>query len=347
MRVTINRISSQTLELIFDEIPKDHAKLYWSHQPTTEIDPNNFITSEISKILTVHDPLEAKQRIYFILQQGNQCELFAERTLPIEGLNNFRDIGGYIGAQGKKIKWGVLYRSNHLFNLSHGAIDYLKQLKISSIIDYRSQNEINKSPNCDIGEKHTFHLDATAQTAELAAQFAADPSDEDKALIDSIIRDIPKELINGDGKQIIEQYRQFVVSEKSKTAFRKMIQVLLDSNNSPSIQHCRGGKDRTGYGVLLVLVMLGVSEETIIYDYMLTHFNRLARNEVKMKAYREITQEQNVLDYLLSLIDTRESFIIEVFNSMKQVSGTVENYIINELGFSHDDFKKMQSIYLE
>lgn len=346
MEIEVNRVNESILEIKFSEIPSSPLALYWTDKPDTQVYPENFITDKLENTITVQDPLNAKQRIYFILQNANGRKLFAERTLPIEGLNNFRDFGGYTTTDGKQVKWGMLYRSNHLFNLNEQAVNYISHLGINSIIDYRTQNEINKSPNCHVGEKKTYHLDATAQTAELAAQFAASPDNEDKALIESVIQHIPKEMINGDGLQILEQYRQFVVSDKSKSAFKQMIEVLLDSHNAPNIQHCRGGKDRTGYGALLVLSMLGVPKETIVQDYMLTHFNRLERNEIKMAGYRKITQDKNVLDYLLSLIDTQESFIIEVFNTMEEISGSVENYIKNELKFTNNDIKQLRETYL-
>lgn len=346
MEIEVNRINQSTVEITFSEIPSSPLALYWTDKPDTQVYPENFITDKIESIMTVQDPLKAKRRVYFILQNTNGCRLFSERTLPIEGLNNFRDFGGYTTTDGKQVKWGMLYRSNHLYNLNEQAVNYISHLGINSIIDYRTQNEINKSPNCHVGENKTYHLDATAQTAELAAQFAASPDNEDKALIESVISHIPKELINGDGLQILEQYRQFVVSDKSKAAFKQMIDVLLDSHNAPNIQHCRGGKDRTGYGALLVLAMLGVPKETIVKDYMLTHFNRLERNEVKMAGYRKITQDQNVLNYLLSLIDTQEAFIIEVFNAMEEISGSVESYIKDELKFTDDDIKRLREIYL-
>lgn len=80
---------------------------------------------------------------------------------------------------------------------------------------------------------------------------------------------------------------------------------------------------------------------------MLTGANRLARNNVKMTAYRQITDNQDVLDYLLTLIDTREAFIVETLNTMKALSGSVNAYIKNELGFTDADFIKMQENYLQ
>jgi protein-tyrosine phosphatase len=74
----------------------------------------NLITDRVAGPVYLDDPLQARQRIYFIVEHAQNSWLFAERTLPISGMNNFRDMGGYTGAGGKRVKWGMLYRSNHL-----------------------------------------------------------------------------------------------------------------------------------------------------------------------------------------------------------------------------------------
>lgn len=342
---SVNRKNKTQLEISFN-VDAQNIALYWTKENNVDSKERYLITANATSPYLLEDPLKAEQRVYFILEHQGQAYLFAEHTLPVSGLNNLRDFGGYVGAGGKRVKWGMLYRSNHLHGLSPQAVTYIESLKIQTIIDYRSANEIAKSPNDYVGERQTLHLDAAAQTAELAAQFSAEPSDEDRMLIESVMRDIPAELINGRGDQVLEQYRHFVTSEKSKNAFKAMISALLDPKNSPHIQHCRGGKDRTGYGAMLILSMLGVAEDEIIADYMLTQANRLERNNIKMAAYREITHDQNVLDYLHTLIDTRESFILEVFNTMKQQSGSVAGYIKQELGFTEADFSQMQENFL-
>ncbi|OCG24696.1 protein-tyrosine-phosphatase [Gilliamella sp. wkB108] len=346
--VSVVRNQQGNLVVTFDSSDQQSMDLYWTEESNAHTQNKTLIGKNVKSPVIFADPLQAKKRIYLILQsQGQHPILFGERTLPITGLNNFRDFGGYEGNNGKRIKWGVFYRSNHLHGLKPDAQSYIQALGIKTIIDYRSDNEIKNSPNTNIGEKQTLHLNASAQTAELAAQFAADPSDEDRALVESVLRDIPRELVNGQGEQVLEQYRNFVLSDKSKNAYKQMLQVILNPNNSPSIQHCRGGKDRTGYGVLLIQIMLGVSESDIIYDYMLTHDNRLERNKIKMQAYRKITDNEDVLGYLLSLIDTRESFVKEILDTMKKLSGTPSNYIKQELGFTDQDFQTMQHLYLE
>ncbi|AIR06638.1 protein tyrosine phosphatase [Cedecea neteri] len=345
MQFSVSRKNQTQIEIHFSAVEGPIA-LYWTRDNDVNTSARRLITGHAVSPCQFDDPLNASQRIYFVIECNGQSQLFAERTLPVSGLNNFRDFGGYTGAGGKRIKWGMLYRSNHLHQLNAQAEAYIQSLNIQTIIDYRSAREIAKSPNTYVGEKQTVHLDAVAQTAELAAQFSADSSHEDQMLIESVIQDIPTELVNGHGEQVLEQYRNFVTSEKSRHAFTAMIRTVLDKENSPHIQHCRGGKDRTGYGVALILFMLGVSEEDVIADYMLTQANRLERNEVKMAAYRRITDDDNVLDYLHTLIDTREAFIIAAINAMKAQSGSVTGYIKEALGFTDADFVTIQNNFL-
>jgi protein-tyrosine phosphatase len=321
--------------------------LYWMDSPDHEA-PNKIpIPVCPTESFVIDDPLPGK-RTYFLLEAKDAKPfVFAERLLKIPGLNNFRDYGGYPGIDGKRVKWGLLYRSDHLCFIPPQTAEYIKALRIRSIIDYRSTDEVRQRPNISVGERQMFHFDPSAHTAELAAQFAALPANENQALIDHVLASIPKEKINSRGEQVLEQYRNFVNNDKSKSAFRAMLLVMLDKNNAPNIQHCRGGKDRTGYGVLLVLTMLGVSKADIIQDYMLTRENRIPRNAEKMAQYRALTDDQDVLEYLFSLIDTRECFIEEAFSAMEKAAGSAERYIKQELGFAEKDFRLMQENYLE
>lgn len=346
--VSVSRQPNNNIKINIEKLESNKISLYW----TTESNPNttnrHLITENVQSEMLLKDPLALKERIYFILDDdsGQTPYLFGEQTLPIQGMTNLRDCGGYIGKGGKRLKWGMLYRSNHLHSINNDSINYMRKLGIKTIVDLRSFNEIIKSPNKYIGEIITLHVDPSAHTAELAAQFAATPDNENKDLIKYVTSQIESSKINGSGEQVFEQYRNFVTGEKAKKSFSKMLCLLLNPENSPCLLHCRGGKDRTGYAILLIMVILGISEEDIIADYMVTYQNRLERNEYKMAQYRELTNDENVLGYLLSLIDTRIEFISEAFKAMKSISGSAENYIRQELGFTENDFIAMRKIFL-
>ncbi|MBK7171446.1 MAG: tyrosine-protein phosphatase [Gammaproteobacteria bacterium] len=65
----------------------------------------------------------------------------AARLLPFDGAHNFRELGGYRTADGRSTRWGVLYRSDTLADLSEQDQLYLKLLGINSVVDLRSDDE--------------------------------------------------------------------------------------------------------------------------------------------------------------------------------------------------------------
>lgn len=292
---------------------------------------------------------ELDYRPYFLIKtDSGEKYIIAERTLPVDGMNNFRDMGGYKTADGKHVKWGKLYRSDHIYNATDNGIEYLKKLNINTIIDYRSDNEITKYPNEVINnEVKTYCLDPSAHAAELAAQFQSSKENEDINLINKIIEQQKSGNLVSQSDVVFKQYQTFATSDKSKEAFTSMLRVLADPEAAAIVQHCRGGKDRTGYGAMLVLGVLGVSKEDLIEDYMLTAKNREERNRLKMDNYKKLTNDPVVLEYLYSFIDTRSEFLEASINSIIESEGSVEKYVKNQLGISQDIIDKIKSLYLE
>lgn len=288
------------------------------------------------------------ERPFFEIRSKEASFTLAERTLPIEGMNNFRDMGGYITKDGRRVKWGKLYRSDHLWNATEKGIKYLEQLNLSTIIDYRSDDEIEKYPNVYLGgEVRTFVLDPNAHAAELSAQFSSSKQDEDQNLINKIQEQKDKGILQSQYDIILKQYKNFVYHEDSKKVFAEMLKIAAEDNASPILQHCRGGKDRTGFGALLLLGTLGVSKEQLIYDYMLTAENRVERNDIKMRGYRELTDDQVILDYLYSLIDTKKDFIETSIDEIEKTFGSIEQYVVESLGVSQETVAKLKNNYLE
>ncbi|WP_152657543.1 tyrosine-protein phosphatase [Oceanobacillus sp. CFH 90083] len=302
-------------------------------------------TSETSFSIEL-DPMD--YRPYFLLKFADKAYTIGERTLPVAGMNNFRDMGGYEAENGKTVKWGMLYRSDHIYNATDAGVAYLKGLNIHTIIDYRSDDEIRKYPNKIIDEKiKTHQLDPVAHAAELAAQFTSSKQDEDINLINKIVEQKEKGTLVNQADVVLEQYRTFANKENSKQAFGEMLRLSADPDAPAVLQHCRGGKDRTGFGAVLILGVLGVKKEDLVKDYMLTEKNRQERNRVKMEGYKKLTDDQDVLDHLYSFIDTRSEFIATSIDTITQKYGSIEKYVMEELGVSREMIDTMKDMYLE
>ncbi|MBC1521525.1 tyrosine-protein phosphatase [Listeria aquatica] len=290
----------------------------------------------------------ANVRSYFLVEsaQGGM-QMVAERTLPVEGMNNFRDMGGYSAADGKMVKWGKLYRSDHLYNATDRGVEYLRQLGIHTVIDYRSDDEIEKYPNRDLADNvQTYKLDPAAHTAELSAQFSSSKQEEDQNLIREIIAQKQNGTLVNRYDIVMKQYENFVFQEKSQIAFAEMLRIAVNPKAAAIVQHCRGGKDRTGFGAMLLLGVLGVQKADLVADYMLTAANREERNRVKMTRYRELTDDEEVLHYLYSLIDTRPEFIEASIEKIETSFGSIQNYAKEALGLSDAEVDSLKQNYL-
>lgn len=292
--------------------------------------------------------LDLDYRPYFIIEKNSERYLVAERTLLIDGMNNFRDMGGYETYDERTVKWGRLYRADHIYNATKNGVEYLKKLNIRTIIDYRSNDEISKYPNKMINNCiKTYELDPAAHTAELSAQFTSSKDNEDLNLVNKIIEQKRNGTLVNRYDMVMKQYENFVNKEKSKLAYSTMIKIAADPLSHAIVQHCRGGKDRTGFGSMLLLGILGVKKEYLIYDYMLTHTNRISRNNKKMEGYKELTNDPDILNYLYSLIETKAEFIEASIDCIESKYGSIKNYAMEELEVTQEMISILENLYLE
>lgn len=290
-----------------------------------------------------------KMPYYFLMKKNNQVSsIFSERVLDLEGAINVRDMGGYETDDGKVTKWGLLFRGDQLSKLNVGDIQLLERLKIRTIIDFRSNHEIELHPNKQIKTvKQVFQCDPKSILSEAAGE-AVDLQDENAKLVKALENEVvAKELANGKGIQVLGNYKKLVDSLDSQQAYKKMMKVYATPEYMPSLQHCRGGKDRTGFGSALLLLLLGVKKEEILKDYMITQEIRKERNDFKMKQYQELTTNQDHLDYLASLIETRPEFILESINQIERVYGNVLSFANQVLDLDEKSIHILREAYLE
>jgi protein-tyrosine phosphatase len=160
------------------------------------------------------------------------------RWVILDGANNTRDIGGYRTQDGRSVKWGMVYRSGELPDLTPAGCEAFRELGIRHVVDFR--NRLAPSP--------LFGGDAVCV-------FQAAPVDL-----------FP---VGGSGADAsIPAYVQAV--RDNADSYRRAFELLADPGNLPILYHCAAGKDRTGIMIGLLLTMLGVDRQTVIDDYQLS-----------------------------------------------------------------------------
>ena len=177
-----------------------------------------------------------------------------ERLVPLEGTQNFRDLGGYATADGGRIRWGRLYRADALSTLTSGDLAYLEAIGLRLVIDFRGDEEVALEPGPLRARAgvHVHHapIGENASPSQWRARFeGGDLGDLDAGWLS----------------------RTYVgMLDGRPEVFADVIRTLAAEGALPAVFHCTAGKDRTGVMAMLVLRWLGVSREDVVADYALT-----------------------------------------------------------------------------
>lgn len=265
------------------------------------------------------------------------------RLIKLAGTFNTRDLGGYKTGDGRQIKWGRIYRSDDLFHLTDNDVQWFVGHHLTMIIDFRNVNERKNRPDKVIPDTNYYVLSPDDETAAMAS--ADLKSDRNK--IDKLIARKNQGTLDLNGDGLKESMIGFVKDPQIQKLYRQVLELHISRPDAVVLQHCRGGKDRTGYGSALVLFALGVSEEDVINDYMLTAKYNADRNARRMAEYEQYTSDKEILQYLTNAMSTREEVIEAGISTMKTMSASPLDYIENVLGFDSQRVFKLREMYLD
>ena len=69
------------------------------------------------------------------------------RRIPMDGPQNFRDLGGYAVREGRMVVWNRLYRADGLSGLTEADAARLKAMNVRTVVDLRSLSEQQAMPD--------------------------------------------------------------------------------------------------------------------------------------------------------------------------------------------------------
>lgn len=255
-------------------------------------------------------------RFYFELVTDKGTLLLAERHLPMVGGYNFRDLGGFKTKEGRYTKWGKLFRADELSNLTEDDLKYLSSIPITSVIDFRAQSEVKRSP------------DKLPHTVRFTYPIAITPGNLSSEGIQANL------LSTNIDTQMKYMNRLLVSDPPCVRAFRIFFAIVQNNLSAPLIFHCSAGKDRTGMAAALVLYSLGVDEQTIMEDYLSSKIYLSDKYDAFIAKYPRAE----------SIFTVKKMFLQAGINQIKRDHGTVMDYLTKVLKV---DIVKMRRLYLE
>lgn len=245
------------------------------------------------------------------------------RVLPLQAGRNFRDLGGYRTVDGRTVKWGLLYRSGQMHDLTPADHAYLHRLGIRTVCDFRDTRERTGQPT---------HWPAGQAPRTLSDDYALDmsamtlPGDPATWTHDQIVTAMARTY-----PKLLDQFRG---------QYARMFAELL-AGHAPLAFHCTAGKDRTGVAAALLLSALGVPRTTVIEDYLLSnrHMAPLPANPTGF--WNRLSPEAA---RTFAGVDRR--YIDAVFAEIDRRPGGMAGYFKQEMGLGQPELARLRTLYL-
>lgn len=323
-----------------ERIAPDRVRITWSSKGVVDVFISDTAGAELDRAKLVSDDdgdgrheiaVEGVSRPYIILRDGADGKMFrvAERLIPLLQGSNFRDIGGYPAAGGKRVKWGLIYRSGATPMITPEDAARIQALGLRELVDLRSSEERVLAPSKVEGVPYV-------------------------TVGYSMTRMVPSSPITAD--RMAALYREF------PSFLRPQLTVLfagLLREGGPIAYNCSAGQDRTGFATALILSALGVPRDVIVGDYHLSTTYR--RPEFEMPRIDAATAASNPTAAMFAGYQRnpaaqkpqplysaeQRSLILYALEEVDAKWGSVEAYLDKELGVSAADVARLREAYLE
>lgn len=308
------------------------VQIYWSENPDFQQAEGALLGHTAANSFTIEEKLAG--RPYFLLVAENGARIrVAERVISMEGLVNFRDLGGYLTADGRRTKWGKLLRSAAHDTITDKDMAFLQEIGLKTVVDYRSNFEEADHPDKEIAGVQYLHL-RPFQTPN-ATNILDTGQYQMKTAEDAVA-------------MLTDTNRLLANNENCNGVYRQLVLLVLDEAQVPLVQHCTAGKDRVGVGSATLLLALGVPRETILADYLLSNENSLSASKLGTGITSKGTQispEQLKLFEVFAKV--RAEYLQAFFDEIDRLWGGTEGYLKQALGLTDEQLTKLQDMYLE
>ncbi|WP_460364758.1 tyrosine-protein phosphatase [Actinocorallia lasiicapitis] len=245
------------------------------------------------------------------------------RIIKVEGALNVRDIGGYPAAQGKKVRYGLVFRAASLSKVSGTGKEQLKKLKLTQAIDFRSKSEL--------GTDGADRLPSGVKSVPVRMPFGT---------IGGILTTIS---LNPAVTYMENEYRRLVDDPGQRAQLAKGLHLVVNAKK-PILYHCTNGKDRTGALTAVVLTALGVQKKNVYKDYLRSNAELDAANKKLLDWFRSESIDPILIRPALYV---QPSFLDAFFNQIKKKYGTFDRFLTKGLKINKKEKAKLRKHLLK
>jgi len=309
-----------------DAFTSQPVEIYVADKPDVSVASTRVASSAVREAFI--DGLATDVRPYFWLQpvDGVGGMTAAQRDVPLEAGTNFRDMGGYLAANGRRVRWGKLFRSGHSAYLTEQDQQLVRSLDIGVCCDFRRLDE------------QSTEISRLCPTTRIVP-VSIDPGSS-SSFFDQLKEQggQPEEM----AAFMVDINREFV--RVHDAPYRRLFRELLNLDERAFMFNCAAGKDRTGFGAALILAALGVSDETILSDYLLTkRYYPWEREIGRLKAkYFESAGANVNTALLMPMLEVRPEYLRAALGVIQDDYGSMNAYLEDALGIGPIERAELQ-----
>jgi protein-tyrosine phosphatase len=259
------------------------------------------------------------------------------QSIGIASVPNFRDLGGWPTHNGGRVRRRLLYRSTQLHQLAGADMTAFAALGIRSVYDLRTENERSAQPDrLPPGTEHVV-VDVFKDSVDAApAQLFSVMSDPKAA-----------EEMLGDGKGLTlfeAGYREIVSLPGAGAEYGRMFTDLTREKHRPALFHCTTGKDRTGWAAASMLMLLGVSDELVMREYLLTNTELLPAEQPAIDRFQAMGGNP---DLIRPVVGVAPEYLMAALDEMRAKYGTIEGYFSEALNIDEATQEALRETFTE
>jgi protein-tyrosine phosphatase len=258
------------------------------------------------------------------------------RVIPMTGVHNFRDYGGYALVGGGRLKRGMLWRSGQHFGATDEDLDKITAVGLGSVFDLRTSREREKFP------------------CRRAAGFGGQIRYSDDPDRPKFAPHIEAARIAGGGRDS-EFVRAMMADTYTRIAFRPELLAMtrahaeaLTQESGPSLINCMAGKDRTGIAVAAIQLAAGVHRDDVMEDFLLT--NTAGDSEARIRAGMETVKGVNegISDEgARTIMGVEQSYLEAAFASIEERHGSTDGWLAEALGLDDAARERLRAAIAE
>lgn len=238
------------------------------------------------------------------------------KHLPVPGLSNCRDLGGFAAEHGMT-RYGVFLRSEAPCNVTEEGIQFLREYGLTGTYDLRGQAEIDWRPSA-LREAFPYHLLPLTGGAETFEK-----------------KNLPEGPFSWD-KVYIKR------AKEHKEWIRSSIEALSLAEGC-SLFHCTTGKDRTGILACCLLGAVGVSREDIAADYCLSQVYLQEMFAAMRSGTLTIRKEPSHFEEYV--FQTPFTAMAKFYDFFVEEFGSVRNYLL-DIGVKESTLTKLEEKFI-